>query len=92
MTLARNNPSRRPLHLLVALALLCAPVVRGAPACAAVTDQPPNPAGLYVLPQAWEVWLESNAEPGLQRQACERPDLANAGPDTFVLDLAAAMG
>lgn len=89
----RGATSRKILHLLLALAVVAVPAARAAPACSAVTDQPPNAAGVYVLAQSWEVWLEGNGAPGLQRQACERDDTqAQTGSDTFILDAAAALG
>ena len=76
---------------LVALSLL--PTARAEPSCSAVTEQPPNALGVYLVlnpfaPDA-EVWLESNGYPGLQRQPCSKDPGDDPTPaDTHVIDLA----
>lgn len=71
--------------LVVALALL--PPARADPDCAAVTEQPPNAAGAYLvldpLRSGEQVWMEGNEYPGLQRQPCLAQDgTTTLGPDT----------
>lgn len=78
---------RRIWLLLAALWLVPTAAADDPPQCLAVTDAPPNPAGLYTygdVVRGLELWLESNVHPGLQRQPCLRDDGTLAGPDTLI--------
>lgn len=90
----RRGTSRASLHVLLASLLVAtttlAPTALAAPTCLAVTEQPENPLGVYVIQSPLQVWLEGNSEPGLQRQVCERANGALAPTDTFLLDTSAA--
>lgn len=77
--------------LVVAVTLL--PGARAEPECPAVTEQPPNAPGVYLVlnplaPDA-EVWLESNGYPGLQRQPCAPQVGSKSVPaDTHLVEMA----
>ena len=75
---------------LVALSLMS--TAQAAPECAAVTEQPPNALGAYLVVTPIgnvDVYLESNGEPGLQRQPCERAGTLETVPaDTLLVDVA----
>lgn len=72
------------------LALPFAPTASAEADCAAVTEQPPNATGIYVIVDVMhgsETWMENNGYPGLQRQPCIRGDTGTLiGPDAQVLD------
>lgn len=77
----------RRFSLLLAAALLVPPAAADAPRCGEVTDAPWNPVGVYTygdITRGLEIWLESNQDPGLQRQACAREDGTVVGSDQLV--------
>lgn len=72
--------------LLLALAgvVLAPGAIATPPSCASITEQPPG-TGVYTVvvpPFLYEIWIEDNGYPGLQRQSCIMDDgITTTGPD-----------
>ena len=77
--------------LLVALSVT-ATARAAAPLCSAVTEQPPNASGTYLVLRPVgnaDLYLETNDEPGLQRQPCEPTlDAVPVPADTLLVEVA----
>lgn len=75
----------------VIVVLLVPTATAAPPACSAVTEQPSNVLGLYVVlapPANSELWAESNGVSGLQRRSCTLEDgITVVGADTPLLEV-----